>query len=262
MMAMQQPPEYDWRNDPEFAAGTASGRTGRGGVAPANDQTHRTSAEFERAHRHSRRVRFLKRALPIGGLAAIVVIIIAFFVTAISPGSIDLGETRIENGRLVMRNPQLTGTDDAERPFNLTADKAFQQADNPTRISLEGISGRLPMSDTEFAVIRAGNGIYDTAAETLVLDGNIAVDTDTGLAIRLRDADIDIDSGRMRSDSSVSVDTGRAQITAESLTIEDNGRVIVFENRVRMRLLPFSQDEEAGSKEPAEDADRAQGATE
>lgn len=228
----------------------------------AQTSQQRSNQEFERAHRHSRRVRFLKLALPIGGVVAIIAVVAAFFVTTFSPASIDLGDTRIENGRLVMRNPKLTGTDDAARPYNLTADKAFQQADTPTRISLEGISGRLPMSDTEFAEVRAGNGVYDTAAETLLLGGNIMVDTDSGLAIRMREADIDIDSGKMQSNNEVSVDTGRARITAQSLTIEDNGRIIVFEDRVRMTLLPFSKPDEAGNESPAEDAIQPIGATE
>lgn len=245
--AMTRPPEiHSGSADPQHAPAVADMRAEGLGFMGQQRSAH----EFARAERHSRRVRFMQRALPIGGGAAIVIVLGALLFTAFAPADIDLGTATIEDGRLVMNNPELNGTDDNQRPYNLTADKAVQDAARPTRIALQGINARLPMSDTEFAVIRAGNGVYDADEETLELGGDIAVDTDTGMAIRMRDADIDIATGRMRTDNTVSVDTGRAQISAESLTVEDNGETIVFENRVRMTILPYGAEEAQASAAP------------
>jgi len=212
----------------------------------------RSLAEFERARRHSQRVRFLRKALPFTGIAAVVILAAVLAFTVFSGPSIDLGSARFEDGKLVMRNPELSGTDENRRPYNLRADKAIQDSERPTRIELRGITAKLPMTDTDFAAVQAGNGIYDADAKTLVLGGKVAVDTDTGMAIRMEDADIDIASGQMRTRNEVSVDTGRAKVTADALTVSENGKVIVFENRVRMTIMPAGESAEAAALRPAQ----------
>ena len=51
----------------------------------------------------------------------------------------------------------------------------------------------------------------------------------------------DIASGRLQTDNPVSVDTERASVSAKSLRVEDSGKVIIFENSVRMTLRPTNQ---------------------
>lgn len=212
----------------------------------ANPEGIRSLAEFEKARIHSQRVRFLRKALPVAGVLTIVMIATVLAYTMFAGPSIDLGQARFEDGKLVMRNPELNGTDQNARPYNLSADKAIQDSDQPSRIELQGIKAKLPMTDTEFAAVNAGNGLYDADAKTLLLGGKVAVDTDNGMIIRMEDADIDIESGRMQTRNPVSVDTGRARVTAEALTVSENGKVIVFENRVRMTLMPIGENDGSG----------------
>ncbi len=208
----------------------------------------RSPEEFALAQRHSRRVRFLKLALPLGGVLASLIIIGAWIASQFALPSIDPGEARIMDGKLVMNNPRIAGTDSQDRPYSLTAVRAVQDAQRPTRVTLEQISGNLAIDDANSADVTAGVGVYDSIDKTLELTGNVAVDTKDGMALRLEGASIDIGAGTLSTDKAVSIDTGRAKITANSLTVSDKGKKIVFENKVRMTILPIDPEQAARNR--------------
>lgn len=220
----------------------AHAAVGRGPVRRV-DASHfasgRSAEEFARAARHTRRVRFLKRALPFGGGAAIIILIGAYLISQFTLPKIDPGEARVVDGKLVMNNPKITGTDGNQRPYTLSAERAVQDAQKPEVVTLEKISGKLAVDDVNFANVIAGSGIYDTKDKTIVLRDDVKVDTDDGMAIRLKGAAIDIEAGVLSSSEPVSIDTGRAKITAQSVVVSDKGKRIVFENRVKMILQPI-----------------------
>jgi lipopolysaccharide export system protein LptC len=208
----------------------------------------RSPEEFARAARHSRRVRFLKLALPIGGAASMMIIVAAYLYSLFSLPSIDPGEARVADGKLVMSNPKISGADSNNRPYTLTADRAVQDANNPTRVTLEKIAGKFSIDDDNAADVKAGTGVYDSVKKTLVLSGKVAVDTGDGMSIRMEGASIDIETGRLTTDQPVSVDTGRAQVRSQSLIVEDEGKRIVFDKGVRMTLNPIDPQKAAGAQ--------------
>ncbi len=228
---------------PEMRAGPV-----RASRSPHNEflTAGRSPAEFARAAKHTSRVRFLKWALPLGGTLTIVALIAVYILSQLSLPQIDPGEAKVVNGQLVMNNPKLAGTDSNNRPYTLSAEKAVQDAEKPTRVMLEKIVGKLSVSETNFARVAAGTGLYDTDAQTLELDGSVSVDTDDGMSIRLEGASIDIDKGRLVSQRPVVVDTGRARVSAQSLIVENKGKTIIFENKVLMILQPIDPEKAAG----------------
>ncbi|MCB1456670.1 MAG: LPS export ABC transporter periplasmic protein LptC [Nitratireductor sp.] len=234
-MTRSDPDLHDWRKEPQFAStGPSDGldfmSSGRG------------AEEFLRAHRHSRRVRFLKLGLPLGAAFVIVAIASVTLFSGSRLPDLEVGDTTVRDGKLVMSNPRLDGTDQQNRPYNLTADKAEQDATKLSRISLESIVGKLPISDDGFAAIRAGTGIYDADSKTLELGGNVSVDTDDGMSLRLEDAHIDIGTGTINSSRPVEVSTGNARIKAQSLSVADKGKTIVFTGSVHMTIQPQAGD--------------------
>ena len=182
---------------------------------------------------------------------AIVLLIAAYVLSKLALPSIDTGEAKIVDGKLVMQNPKIAGTDSKNRPYNLTALRAVQDAQRPTRITMESIEGNLTIDEKNSAAVTAGVGIYDSVAKTLDLSGKVAVDTKDGMSLRMEGASIDIESGRLVTNQPVSIDTGRAQISAQSLVVEDKGNKIIFENRVRMTLQPIDPKEAAKNKSGA-----------
>ncbi|MEZ5872911.1 MAG: LPS export ABC transporter periplasmic protein LptC [Nitratireductor sp.] len=235
----------DWRREPQFA-GSASAARGPALSDPRRSQSDgldfmssgRGAEEFLRAHRHSRLVRFLKLGLPFGAGVVILGIAAATIFSNSRLPDVEIGDTTVVDGKLVMSNPRLDGTDQQNRPYNLTADRAVQDSTKLSRISLESIIGKLPISDNKFAAIKAGTGLYDADTKSLELGGNVSVDTDDGMSIRLRDAQIDMGSGTIKSAQPVEVDIGTANISAQSISVSDKGKTIVFTGSVHMTIQP------------------------
>ena len=217
--------------------------------APRRDRyaENRTVADFERARRHSRTVALLKIGLPAFAALTVVVILGTLIFAGRSLPSIDIGRTKIENGKLVMDKPHLNGTDSNQRPYDLSADRAIQDADHPTRIMLEKINAQLPMSDTSFAKVTAGIGVYDADAKTLRLSDSVSVNTEDGMSMNMDDAAVYIESGTLVTDNGVKIDTGRASISATTLLVQEKGDRIIFNSNVRMTIRPPSGDEKADS---------------
>ena len=202
------------------------------------EQVNGFDEEFARAKRHTKKVRLLKIALP-----AIAIFIILGFMAAMAARSmvespLGLDSIAITDGKLVMENPRLNGFDDEKRPYNLTADKAVQNIENPSKVTLESILAELPMDDKISATLRAGTGLYDTEARTLLLGDSVFVETNDGMNIMLKDADVDIANGILKTSQPVTAQSDGAEITSDSLLVENNGERIVFDGSVKMTLFP------------------------
>jgi lipopolysaccharide export system protein LptC len=213
----------------------------------------RKAAEFRRAQRHSRMVRALKFGLPVFGAVTVIVMAGAFLVTGMAKNGAEFGSLAIEDGKLVMNNPELNGLDSNKRPFHVSAKKAVQDAESPSVVALEEIQAKIAVNDKSFAAVTAGGGLYDAEAKKLSLDRDVAVDTDDGTTIRMEDAAIDIDKGDLVTDRPVTVDTGRTKVSSDSMQVLENGKKIIFERNVRMTIQP----EEAATAADGKQGDSA-----
>lgn len=227
-----------------------AGRTGRNNLEFVSAK--REAVEFEKASRHSGRVRWLKIILPV-----IATIVVAGFIGAVALRniglpSINIGSLNLDDGKLVMEHPKLSGTDGDQRPYSLTAEKAIQDLSKPKSIELDVITAKLPMEDGVYADITADNGVYDSEKKILVMDGDVVLKTDSGMQINLVDVDVDIGAGSLQTTKPVRLKTENANIEAGSLRVENNGELIIFEKRVKMTLNP------AGVSAPKETAPNGQ----
>lgn len=221
--------------------------TGRGNLDFVS--ARRETGEFEKASRHSGRVRRLKIILPAIAVVVVVGFIGAVALRNIGLPSINIGSLNLDDGKLVMEHPRLSGMDGDQRPYSLTAEKAIQDLSKPKSIELDVITAKLPMENDVYANITADNGVYNSENKTLVMNGKVTLKTDTGMEINLVDVDVDIGTGSLQTSNPVSLKTENATITADSLRVENNGERIIFEKRVRMTLYPASAPTSA--KEPA-----------
>lgn len=160
---------------------------------------------------------------------------------------LEIANIEVNDGKLVMENPNLNGMDENQRPYRLRADRAIQDAENPAVVELQAIIATLPMDDKLSADIVAGNGIYDSDAKTLVLSREVKVKTSDGMEIHLQDADVDIDKGTLMTRSPITATSAQADISSSSLLVEEGGDRLVFEGKVRMTLRPkeLEKNEEA-----------------
>lgn len=194
--------------------------------------------EFQKAAAHSGLVRFLKVFLPV--LAVLIILLIAGALVArqFMLPNLDISNIEMNDGKLIMENPKLNGVDQNQRPYNLSADRAIQDASNPSIVELQRIIATLPMEQNISADITAGNGVYDAEAKTLKLKERVTVNTSDGMSIELMDADVDIQSGAMTTNSPIKATSPQADIASSSMIVDKSGERLIFEGNVKMTLRP------------------------
>ncbi|TIU80008.1 MAG: LPS export ABC transporter periplasmic protein LptC, partial [Mesorhizobium sp.] len=142
------------------------------------------------------------------------------------------------NGKLVMANPKLNGFTKQKLPYSLTATRATQDVGQQAVIDLEGINAKLPVATDNIVSVDAEHGIYNRDANTMDLTSDVSVTTTDGLAAKFKSIFLDMGKGSMKTSNPVDVSRGGSRITADSMSVEDNGRLVVFENRVRVNIDP------------------------
>lgn len=200
--------------------------------------TDNRDAEYREAVRHSRKVKFWKFAFPVIGVAVIMVIAGALVINSVETGGLTIGNVEVSDGNLVMEAPELNGFDKNNRPYSLNAETAVQDVTNPGKVELTAITAQLPMDDKITATIEAGNGIYDADAKTLVLRETINLVTSSGMRAQLQDADVDIENSTMFTNNPISATSPEADISSQTMRVEDGGNRMIFEGRVRMTIRP------------------------
>lgn len=204
-------------------------------LAPPVDGRTRGDA-FDRAQRHSRRVRVLKFAVPL--LAALIAVAFPIYSYLAAPVSVSVQAegTAFSNGKLVMANPKLNGFTKQKQPYSMTALRAIQDVSTQGIIELEGIDAKVPIAPDNVAAVKATHGTYDRDGNTMNLTTDITITTTDGMQAKFKSVFLDMGKGTMKTGDPVDVSRGGSRITANSLSVQDNGKILVFENKVRVNI--------------------------
>lgn len=188
---------------------------------------------FLAAARHSRRVRFLRRAIPLGMALALTFLVARSFVGFL--GGIDASTegVSIQGRKIVMEKPKLSGFKRDGRSYELTASTATQDLKTPNVVELDRLMARMQTGNDGWANLSGLRGVYDSKIERLEVDGGLTVKTETGLDARLKDAQIEFKAGTIITDKPVEVKMPQGEVEAERMQVLDNGRRLIFEGRVR-----------------------------
>lgn len=207
-------------------------------ITSAGAYAGRSHTQYRKAQIHSRRVRALKFLLPASAVFVIVAFVAVSFVDTLVPEGVEIESVAVRDGRLVMQNPVMSGQTTDARPYRMQALRAVQDLSAPDVITLEEIVADLPVSKEDVAILNASSAIYDRSAQTLVFTEPFTVESETGFAAQMRSADIDIGTGEMATSDPVAIQTGEASVVAQSMKMQDNGRVIILQDKVRMTINP------------------------
>lgn len=207
---------------------------GRESVAPAP----RRREVFEHATRHSQRVRVLKFALPTLGLVMAALFVAYTYLMKPIPVEITAEDTSISEGKLVMSAPRLQGYTSDDRAYSVSAERAVQDVTLEGVVELQGIAAELPYDASNSATIDAAHGVFDRARNALDIDSEISIRTSNGVVARLQSALVDIAGGRMSTTDPVEITYKGASIASDGMSVENNGKVVVFEKRVRVNIEP------------------------
>lgn len=199
----------------------------------------RTDSErvYRFAARHSRHVRILRIAIPVGVVLCFVVIAIATFFNPLRflyklPA--DIGTLVVSGTKITMEAPRLAGYTRDSRAYELTARAAAQDLSRPDLVELKDIKAKLDMQDRSSMQMSAAGGLYNAKSEMLTLGPDILLSSSTGYEGRLSEAQIDIRKGSIVSDKPVAVKMLKGTLNANTLEVVDAGDVVRFGGGVAM----------------------------
>ena len=195
---------------------------------------------FERAIRHSRYVRILRHAIPVGIVLALLAIGgVAYFnpLRALAKLPIDPGKIGVSGTKITMEAPKLAGFTRDNRPYELTARAAAQDIAKPGILELRDIQAKVQMKDTAHLELKAASGLYDTKGDQLKLSEDIVITSSSGYKGRMQEAAIDIKKGKITSDRPVVVEMLNGTVNSNNLEVGENGDIVLFGGGVVMDLI-------------------------
>ena len=216
---------------------------------------------FRRAIRHSRRVVFLRKAIPAGVVLATAIIVVSVFFNPLRlmyklPS--DLGTLVVDGSKITMEAPRLAGFTRDERGYEIQAKAAAQDLKKPTLVELQDIRAKVDMEDKTTVEMTAKDGQYDTKAETLTLGQRIVLSSTNGYQGLLLEAVVEIREGRIVSDKPVELRMQHGALIANRLEVTQTGAVVRFYGGVSMTILPEAFNNRDVSRAAAEDSAGAQ----
>jgi lipopolysaccharide export system protein LptC len=225
---------YDYDDPPEAPAGRAAGRRVR-----YNPQDSRDADAFGRAERHSRRVRVLKFALPaLVVLGAVVFWGSARFVPSNMAAIVEAAGIDVDSNSVTMQKPQISGFEGTRRAYEVKADSAVQNLNDPKVVTFSAIDGRFGLDEAGEATLDATTGVYDGNTNTLTLKDGIDVQTDSGYSATLQGAAIDLAKGTLVSDQPLEIRTAEGNIRANGVSVSERGKRVTFTNGVSVVYMP------------------------
>jgi lipopolysaccharide export system protein LptC len=193
---------------------------------------------YSEAVRHSRRVTRLKILLPLLATVIAIMFIAVSVVRAFLPEELQIENATIENGKIVMQNPAISGRNKQDISYSMKATRALQDIANPDIITLETIHAEMPVNDTLKATVEAQSGVYDRGKNTLDMNAPFSITMNNGMVADFRSAYLDINAGEMNTTKPVAISINGGSIVAQQLRMTDKGRIVTFEGMVKVVVDP------------------------
>ncbi len=131
----------------------------------------------------------------------------------------------------------VTGFDKQNQPYSFSSKTALQDKTEPHKVHLTVVAGRFRRNSGEIITLAANGGLYDTDAKTLDLDGKVHIVSEGRFTADMDRAHVDTTTKKMTSDTAVVVVFGSGTINANGLEITDDGKNILFKDRVRAKFI-------------------------
>jgi lipopolysaccharide export system protein LptC len=204
--------------------------------------TARSRAEgdrlFRAAIRHSRGVRVIRLALPVGialsGLAMVVAATWLDPLRALAKLPIDIGSVVVSGTKITMQQPRLAGFTHDARPYEVIAAAAAQDVMNPDLLELHEIKAKMEMQSKARVDVTAKDGLYNAKTGLLTLRRDIVVTSSSGYQGFLSEAVIDVHKNDVVSEKPVQVKMLQGTIDSNRMEVKEAGELLSFGGGVTM----------------------------
>jgi lipopolysaccharide export system protein LptC len=206
-----------------------------GGFTVSRPDNH---AVFLRARRHSRIVRMLRLAIPLGSVLFLAVIWLVSWLDPIRmlarlPTA--SGNLVISGSKITMEAPKLAGFTKDARGYELSARAAAQDITNPDVVELQDIRAKIESKDKSWINLTAVDGLYNRKSGILKLAKDVLLTSPT-YEVSLDEALVDTTSNNVTSDKPVQVKMLQGVLNANKLEVQSGGDVVRFIGDVKMTL--------------------------
>lgn len=207
-------------------------------AGPAMASPASRAQAFREADRNTRRVRLLRKAVPLIALSGVAVMIGLAFFNPFRPKEVevDIGALTVSGDQLTMELPRLTGFNKRNEAYNVTAASASQKLTAPGEIDLKDLNAIITMADKETATLKAASGQFNSSTEMLTLTEQVSVGSTRGYNATMQNATVDFKAGQVTSQGDVTLNLENGLIQAKNLKIIDGGDRILFEGGVTTRF--------------------------
>jgi lipopolysaccharide export system protein LptC len=191
------------------------------------------------ARRHSRLVRIVRVALPIGivlGLTALILVTYLDPLRMLEKLPAVSGKLAVQGSKITMELPKIAGFTRDSRSYEMTAETAVQDIARPDVVDLKNLRATIELPGANLVQISAGSGVYNTKSEQLVMRDQVTFSTAHGYRGKLRDAAVDVKKGNIVSEQPVEIILPDGLLKANRIEIIDSGDVIRFDRGVVLTL--------------------------
>lgn len=210
---------------------------------------------FKAADRHTSWVRFLKRAMIVGSVVSVsaIAIVAVFNPFHHLPVSVSLAGVGVSGTKITLQAPKITGVQQGGGRYEIKAKAGIQDITKPSIIELEGVDAHVGMSDATTTHVVASHGIYDSKADIMRLNGDVKIANTSGYTLNLRSAAVNFRAGVFDSRERLRVDLNGGQVSADGMTISNNGHIINFDGNVTSTFDP--PDDTSGAQSASVEAE-------
>jgi lipopolysaccharide export system protein LptC len=191
------------------------------------------------ARRHSRRVRIVRIALPIGIVAALTGLVLnAYFEPLRMLDKLPAvgGKLGIQGSKITMELPKIAGFTRDSRSYEMTAETAIQDIAKPDLVDLKNLRATVELPGANMIQITAGSGVYNTKTDQITMRDQVMFSTAHGYRGKFRQAAVDMKVGRILTDDPVELTLPDGLLTANRMEVLDSGDVIQFGGGVVLTL--------------------------
>jgi len=197
---------------------------------------------FRSADRHTRLVRFLRVALPLGAFFCLLYYAVTFGVSwRLGRGQLRLGEIEITADDLTMKNPSYFGQAKDGGRYEVRARKAVLELNPQAPIKLIDIDGELIGANAVVTRLKARHGLFDNAKNELELFDGISIEGTNGLRARLSRAMIYSKENRIVSKEPVDVAMPAGHVKGAAMTLRTDTHEATFVGNVAVELAGSTQ---------------------
>ena len=148
---------------------------------------------------------------------------------------LDKNSVEIAKERLRVNNAEYRGQDSSGRAFSLKAGSAVQRTSQVPVVEMDNLIATIMMS-SGLATLTANDGAYDMDKETVVIDGPVTFNAESGYRLVTSDVDVDLKERSLKSRGAVTGLLPQGTFSANSLSADLDERRVVLEGNAKLRM--------------------------